>query len=187
MVVYFYPMMRKIISLLILCFLSVAVVSAQDNSPLARARKLQRLLAYHDAIPLYQKALEHDSLNKEALRGIAECYRMTAQTELAAVYYLKLVGDTASTSSDKFRTAQVLMSNGDYDAAKKYFDAYAITSTGDERAKNSLEAINRMEEFLRDSTLYTISDPGINSGQSEFSPAPFATNGYVFVSSRASG
>lgn len=160
--------------------------TAQDNSPLAKAQKLEKSLAFSDAIPLYLKALDRDSNNEKAMRGIAECYRMTNQTEQAETYYRKLVQANYATPMDKLRLAQVLMSNANYSDAQKYFSEYNASATNDDRAKNQLDAISKLDGFLKDSARFNITTAPLNTANSDFSPAKFA-DGFVFVSSRERG
>jgi outer membrane protein OmpA-like peptidoglycan-associated protein/tetratricopeptide (TPR) repeat protein len=160
--------------------------TAQDNSPLAKAQKLEKSLAFSDAIPLYLKALDRDSNNEKAMRGIAECYRMTNQTEQAEIYYRKLVQANYATPMDKLRLAQVLMSNANYSDAQKYFSEYNASATNDDRAKNQLDAISKLDGFLKDSARFNITTAPLNTANSDFSPAKFA-DGFVFVSSRERG
>jgi outer membrane protein OmpA-like peptidoglycan-associated protein/tetratricopeptide (TPR) repeat protein len=176
---------KRILAVLLL-FCVVTVSYGQDNSPLAKAQKLEKSLAFSDAIPLYLKALDKDADNEKAIRGIAECYRMTNQTEQAEMYYRKLVQANLATPADKLRLAQVLMTNANYSDAQKYFSEYSSTASNDERAKNQLEAISRLDVFLKDSVRFSVSQAPLNTANSDFSPSKFA-DGFVFVSSRERG
>ncbi|MFM7822459.1 MAG: tetratricopeptide repeat protein, partial [Bacteroidota bacterium] len=179
--------MKKLFILIVFSALIHGELFSQDNSPLTRAQKLQRTLAYSEAIPLYMKALDQNPDKPEALRGIAECFRLTNQTEQAETYYRKLVkGGKGVEPNDKLRLAQMLMSNANYAEAQQYFTEYSSAATADERAKNQLEAIHMLESFLKDSVRYKISNGKFNSSNSDFSPARFS-DGFVFVSSRGRG
>jgi len=175
--------MKKLLPLILILMISVKTLTAQDNSPLARAQKLQTTFAYSDAIPLYIKALEKQPENDIALRGLAECYRMTNQTDKAEIYYLKLKGTGKSDNNDKFYLAKIMMSNGKYPEAKKYFDEYLQKASNDDRAKNSLDAINNLNNFLKDSLMYKIYPLSISSEKADFAPVKLKAS-VVFISSR---
>ena len=162
-------------------------IFAQETGPLAKAQKLQKTLAYSEAIPFYLKVLEKDENNSEALKGVAECYRMTNQTEQSETYYRRFFANGKSIeANDNLRYAQILMANANYTEAQKYFTAYASTATSDERAKNQLESISMLDDLLRDSVRYAVSPGKFNTSNSDFSPVKFA-DGFVFVSSRGKG
>lgn len=179
--------MKKLFLLVIITAMIYGDLFSQDNSPFTRAQKLQRTLAYSEAIPLYMKALDQNPDKPEALRGIAECFRLTNQTEQSETYYRKLVmAGKGVEAIDKLRLAQMLMANANYTDAQRYFTEYNSTATTDERAKNQLEAIHMLDSFLKDSVRYKITNGKFNSANSEFSPVRFA-DGFVFVSSRGRG
>lgn len=179
--------MKKLFLLILLSAIIHGDLFSQDNSPFTRAQKLQRTLAYSEAIPLYLKALDQNPDKPEALRGIAECFRLTNQTEQSETYYRKLVmAGKGVEAIDKLRLAQMLMANANYTDAQRYFTEYNSTATTDERAKNQLEAIHMLDSFLKDSVRYKIINGKFNSANSEFSPVRFA-DGFVFVSSRGRG
>lgn len=179
--------MKKLLLLVLILTVHQGNSFCQDNSPFTRAQKLQRTLAYSDAIPLYLKALDQDPSKPEALRGIGECFRLTNQTEQAETYYRKLVnGGKGVEPNDKLRLAQMMMANANYAEAQQYFTDYSSTASADERAKNQLEAIHMLDSFLKDSLRYKITNGKFNSTNSDFSPARFA-DGFVFVSSRGRG
>ena len=171
------------LSLLILC---LATAHAQNNGPAVKADKLYQLFAYHEAIEEYLKVLEKEPGNATAIRNIADCYRMTNNTEKAEVYYGKVVKLPDAKPIDKFYYAQSLMYNAKYDEAKKYFSEYSAVAASDERAKNSLTALSKLNEFFKDSSRTKISKIMINSDKADFSPV-FYREGVVFVSSREAG
>ena len=141
--------MKKLFLLILLSAIIHGDLFSQDNSPFTRAQKLQRTLAYSEAIPLYMKALDQNPDKAEALRGIAECFRLTNQTEQSETYYRKLVmAGKGVEAIDKLRLAQMLMANANYTDAQRYFTEYNSTATTDERAKNQLEAIHMLDSFV---------------------------------------
>ncbi|MFM7078208.1 MAG: OmpA family protein, partial [Bacteroidota bacterium] len=73
-----------------------------------------------------------------------------------------------------------------YADAQKYFSEYNTTATNDERAKNQLDAISKLDDFLKDSVRFSVSPASLNTANADFSPSKFA-DGFVFVSSRERG
>jgi outer membrane protein OmpA-like peptidoglycan-associated protein/tetratricopeptide (TPR) repeat protein len=170
---------------ILVCLLASHVSFGQNYGPDVKAEKLFSQMAYHEAIEEYQKVLAKQPDNAKALRGIAECYRLINNTEMAEQYYAKVVKLPDAKASDKLYYAQALMYNAKYDQAKELFTEYSYIASSDERAKNSLMAISRMNEFLKDSAKANITKIPINSAKADFSPV-FYNNGVVFISSRES-
>jgi len=182
--------MKRIFSgaalLVILLNLFTGLAVAQSNSPLVKAEKLYKLFAFHEAIEEYEKVLAADPTNAVAIRNIADCYRQTNNSEKAEVYYAKVVKLADAKPIDKLLYAQSLMYNAKYDDAKKIFAEYSTVASTDERAKNAMEAINKMDSFFQDSSRTRISKILVNSDKADFSPV-FYREGVVFVSSREAG
>ena len=158
---------------------------SQNNSPAVKADKLYKAFAYHEAIDEYLKVLAKEPDNATAIRNIADCYRLTNNSEKSEVYYAKVVKLADAKPIDKYHYAQSLMYNAKYDEAKKFFGEYSAVAGSDERAKNSISAIDKIDEFFRDSAKSVISKILINSDKADFSPV-FFHEGIVFVSSRES-
>ncbi len=179
--------MKNVFSVLILfSFLISAAAYGQNNSPLVKAEKLHKAFAYSEAIDEYQKVLVKEPDNATALRGIADCYRKTNNTEKTELYFAKIIKLADATPMDKFYYAQALMYNEKYTEAKIYFSEYALTASSDERARNSLAAINKLDEFFKDSSKVRIHKIAVNTDKADFAPV-FYNEGVVFVSSRESG
>ena len=179
--------MKKFFSVLsLVLMLMIPVAYGQDNSPIVKAEKLHKAFAYAEAIDQYQKALLKQPDNAKALRGIADCYRMTNNTEMSELYYSKVVKLADVTAADKLHYAQALMYNAKYEEAKKYYTEYSYVASNDERAQNSLAAITRLDSFFADSARIRVHKIGMNSDKADFSPVPYK-DGVVFVSSRETG
>jgi outer membrane protein OmpA-like peptidoglycan-associated protein len=179
--------MKRIFSILMMLSLMITSASfGQNNGPAVKAEKLHKALAYHEAIEEYQKVLVKEPENATALRGIADCYRMTNNTEKSEFYYAKIAKLPDARPVEKLQYAQALMYNGKYSEAKQYFTEYASGATTDERAQNSLAAIEKMQQFFVDSAKTRIHKMSLNSDKADFSPV-FLNDGVVFVSSREAG
>ncbi len=179
--------MKRIFSVfaLLAALLWVAPAFSQNNSSAVKADKLYKSFAYHEAIEEYIKVLAKEPDNATALRNIADCYRLTNNSEKSEFYYSKVVKLADAKPIDKYYYAQALMYNAKYEEAKKFFSEYAAVASTDERAKNSLSAIGKIDEFFRDSAKSIVSKIMVNSDKADFSPV-FYHEGIVFVSSRES-
>ncbi len=178
-------MKRFFSAIAFIAILCASPAFSQNNSPAVKADKLYQSFAYHEAIDEYLKVLAKEPENATAIRNIADCYRLTNNSEKSEVYYAKVVKLKDAKPTDKYHYAQSLMYNAKYDEAKKYFSEYAAVSTSDERAQNSLSAIGKIDEFFLDSAKSIVSKILINSDKADFSPV-FFHDGIVFVSSRES-
>src|ERR1043165_2382998 len=66
---------------------------------------------FSKAIPKYEKILSKDSLNRDALENLGNCYRLTNQTEKAEKCYAKVVQIPKTENVYKLYYAQMLLTN----------------------------------------------------------------------------
>ena len=182
----FVPMKQFFPVLVLVALLLSGNSFGQNNGPEVKADKLYKALAYHDAINEYLKVLVKEPDNANALRSIADCYRLTNNTDQSEVYYAKVVKLPDARPIEKFYYAQSLMYNRKYDDAKQYIEEYGAIATTDERVTNFLKAINNIDEFVKDSAKTRIHKIAINTDKADFCPV-FFNDGVVFTSSRDSG
>ncbi|MDQ3049781.1 MAG: carboxypeptidase regulatory-like domain-containing protein [Bacteroidota bacterium] len=179
--------MKRFFPVLVLMALVLSIPSfGQNNGPEVKADKLYMALAYHDAIDEYQKVLLKEPDNANALRNIADCFRLTNNTEKSELYYSRVVELPDARPIDKLHYAQSLMYNQKYEQAKEYLEQYGAIATTDERATNFLAAISKIDEFVKDSAKTRVTKVEINSDKADFSPV-FYKDGIVFTTSRESG
>src|SRR5688572_21992845 len=179
--------MKQFFPLLLSALMLIAHTSpGQNNGPEVKGDKLYSQLAYSEAIVEYQKVLVKEPENEKVLRNIADCYRLTSNTEQSELYYSKVVKLAGARPLDKFYYAQSLMYNAKYEAAKTYIEEYGAIHTTDERVTNFLKAIGKIDEFYKDSSKTRVHKIPINSDKADFCPV-YYKNGVVFTSSRESG
>jgi hypothetical protein len=174
--------------LFILIFLLSASLSAQHSniftnfkSDIKRADQLYEAKSYNSAIELYKKALHRDSNNTYVELKLANCYRLLNKSQEAEAWYEKVINSNEITPADKLYYAEALVSNGKYENAKKWFEAYAKDNSSDTRAIRKKEDLAGFSEHFNDSLSYTIKTVSINSPGSDFSPV-FYKEGIVFLS-----
>src|SRR5688572_15605694 len=177
--------MKHFFTVLVASLLMAASSFGQDNSPMVKAEKLYKAFAYHEAVEEYQKVLVKEPENPTALRHIADCYRLTSNTEMSELYYSKVIKLPEVHPIDRLHYAQSLMYNRKYDEAKIYLEEYGSLDTTDERARNFLAAIYNLDEFARDSAKTRVHKIRINSDKADFCPVVY-NDGVVFTSSRDS-
>lgn len=129
---------------------------------------------------------EKNPLNKSKIAyKIAECYRLSNQTTAAEVWYGKALEYTEDPEVT-FRYAEMMKSNGKYDAANKLFKEYSLQKPT-ERAKASaqIQASKQAIEWLKTPANYKVRNlQALNSAASDFSPVPYLDDQLVFTSAR---
>src|SRR4030095_16741990 len=140
----FVPMKQFFPVLVLVALLLSGNSFGQNNGPEVKADKLYKALAYHEAINEYLKVLAKEPDNANALRNIADCYRLTNNTDQSEVYYAKVVKLPDARPIEKLYYAQSLMYNRKYDGAKEYIEEYGAIATTDERVTNFLKAIEHI-------------------------------------------
>ncbi|MBA3705353.1 MAG: OmpA family protein [Bacteroidetes bacterium] len=175
---------RHIFISFILLFYSVLLI-AQNGSPALfdKANKLFRNKAYTDAIPQYVNYLQKDSSNSEALINLATCYRLTNDMIQAEGLYKKIVVLNNCPPINYLYLGEALMANGEYDKAKLWLEKYNKNAEADQRGKEHMETIKKLDEYFINSNHFRIKKTNINSPLDEFYPVIY-NNGIIFISSR---
>ena len=175
--------MKKIISILFFVFFTSASFA---QIILGFAENKYKNLNYTDAIPVYKYYInKKDSSNTEVIRKLANCYRLTNQSELAEPLYGKLTKSNPEWS-DIVNYAEMLMMNKKYDVVFRYVNTPEIASKNEPRLlkiANSIQHINDLA--TADTGNIRISLLPFNSKESDFSPAFFG-DGIIFSSTRLS-
>ena len=172
--------MSKIYIILLLFCLPVLRVSAQKML-IKKADYYFDHLAFHDAIPRYEKAMKKDSSNIHVYRQLAESYRLTDKPEQAAEMYSQLLSECDTNATDVFNYSRVLRSAGKYnEAEQKYTEYLALTGKNDGGSRDATTYIKNMK---KDSSWFYISPASVNTPHSDFAPAFYKQKYLVFASS----
>jgi outer membrane protein OmpA-like peptidoglycan-associated protein/tetratricopeptide (TPR) repeat protein len=156
-------------------------VSAQ-NKMLTRANSLYDSKSYADAIEKYEAVLRKDESNVDALKKLAECYRLTSNSKKAEPYYAALFTSNKASAEEVLNYVQVLFSNGKDSKAKEVLGASIIAE--DSRTKNYKKGLENKESYFKDSSNVKIKRVSeLNSSENDFSPVMFK-NDLVFTSTR---
>jgi len=178
-------MKRSIPFLLLTVFLGMSLSLTAQNRHLRKADKLYEALVYPLAIKSYEKGLKEER-DLRSMERIADAYKDIGDPVGAERWYGELVASKGSAPINKFYYGEVLMRNGKYDEARKWFEAYMATGENPKRAASFIEACDLAAEIKQDSSRYAIKRADFNVGESDFSPI-ITRQGMVYTSSRKRG
>lgn len=166
-------------------FLILVSLASSGQYP-GKADKRYTNYEFSKAIPKYESILKDDSLNKNALENLGNCYRLTNQIDKAEQCYSKLVRIPGTQSIYKFYYAQTLLTNEKYAEAENWFAAYQKESPNDKRAQEFLDAIKNRDQHAKEANAFTVKQVNINTPDPDFA-AVLYKEGIVFTSSRLQG
>lgn len=164
-------------------FLIVASSYGQ-NKDTEKADKLYNGYQYVDAIDAYLELVENNKADTYVYKQLADSYFNVFNIEEAATWYAKAL-DGNQDAETHFRYAQVLKSQGKYEAANKQMDIFAKMMPNDQRSKTHLENPNYIPKLADISTSYEVAEIDINDAdQSDFGAILSNDNILYFVSTR---
>ncbi len=173
--------MREARNILTLIFLAIGI---SLFGQMKKANKLYDELRFIDAIEAYSKVLKKDDKNAEALRKIADCYRVTKQYEQAELFYSKAFENDDFTPKYHMYFGQVLKNNGKVSEARKQFELASQKDPNSFLAKLLIQSCDNINTWKKESPLYEVSKTeNINSEVADFSPTTHP-DGLVFVTER---
>lgn len=157
--------------------------AAKPDQDLLKAKYLYTHLAFHDAIPYYEKIA--DQLNDPDIYAqLGDCYRLTKQPDKAAQWYAKAVKLPDCPDAAKLHYGQVLMNLQQYDNAKVWLSQYQSAHPKDHRVANLVVSCEQAPEMIKDIPSAGIAPVAFNTNRSEFGPAIWKNN-VVFTSDTA--
>ncbi|MCW3122270.1 MAG: ompA [Flavipsychrobacter sp.] len=176
--------MMKAIGTLILVFLSTSLI-ARENKDLIKANYYYAHLAFHEAIPFFEK-IAADTSGPVVFSELADCYRFTNDLPKAATWYGKAVEQKNCAPSTMLHYGQVLMQLTRYEDAIKWLKEYAKTNPKDKRAENLIAGSTNAIAQQNNTPTGTIELLGLNTDGSEFAPTLWQ-NRLVFAADTAIG
>jgi len=154
---------------------------AQMKTVVKRADSYFNNNEFVKAIPLYKRA---STKNDEALRKLADCYRITKNYPQAEIYYEKLTAKKSSDPMAYYYYGEILLNNNKYDEAKKQFVMYSALNPDDNKGDLYAKACDQLKALLVKPAQYKVYNLGdINSSVSDFCPV-FYKDGLLFASER---
>ena len=167
----------------ILLFVLIGFMFSCSKPISYQAHNLYNKMAYMQAIDKYKLVVGKDSTNAELLSRLADCYRLTNQSEEAEHWYSKVVELPNAQPIHKLYYGQALMRNGKYEQAEAWMNTYNTQQQTDNRGRKFMESIQGMDNFFANKDSYTIKNLSINSKEDDFSPTMYE-DGIIFASSR---
>ncbi|MDN3493099.1 OmpA family protein [Winogradskyella bathintestinalis] len=175
--------MKNIYRLLSL-FLVITYSSFGQNKHTEKADKLYNGYQYVDAIEAYQKIVADNEADTYVYKQLADSYYKIFNIAEASKWYKKALENNQDAETH-FRYAQVLKSQGEYDAANKRMDVFAKMNPEDVRAKAHLKNPNYMPQLADISKTFNVEKVDINDDkQSDFGAVLSNDNILYFVSTR---
>ncbi|WP_179006747.1 OmpA family protein [Winogradskyella forsetii] len=175
--------MKKIYRLLSLV-LVITTSSFGQNKQTEKADQLYDGYQYVDAIEAYLKLVEDNSADAYVYRQLADSYYNVFNIGEASKWYKKALENNQDAETH-YRYAQVLKSQGDYEAANAQMDAFSRMSPDDIRAKAHLGNPNYIPKLADITKTFTVENIAINDeGQSDFGAVLSNDNILYFVSTR---
>jgi len=136
-------------------------------------------LNYVSAVEVYEDIASGKNKDYHNLKRTAECYRLMNLTNNAEVWYKKVIDFGTNLPKDHYNYAQLLKSNGKYDASNTHMALFY-----EKAGKGTFTSTpNFYEKLKSDSSYYIITTLDFNSSQTEMSPV-YYNNDLVFVSNR---
>jgi len=184
--------MKKYIILYLALLISPAVATAQSTSILTvlhgNIKKADLYFdrnAYRNALTLYLHAHDQEPKNVYIIDRIAECYFKLHDPISAEKWYAKIADNPYVHRNRfvKFEYAEVLSLNGKYDESLFWFDRYLRENPDDEITKDKIAFLKRINEHMKDSLRFIVTDVPFNSDHSDYG-ATYFHDGVAFSSSR---
>lgn len=176
--------MKNIYSLLSLIFILNS--SFAQNKQLEKADKLYNGYQYVDAVKEYLKLADNQNADAYIYKQLANSYYKISNIDEASKWYERSL-EKNQDAETYYRYAQVLKSQGKYDAAKKQMDIFSEMEPNDLRAQVHLKNPDYITNLGDISKSYTVEEVSINDDQhSDFSPILDNDNTLYFVSTRKS-
>ncbi len=173
----------KNIALFIFVFLIAGSTFAQNN--LQKAQQMVLNYEYQKAITLYTDYFKTNTPAIDDARSLAQCYMMVNDSKSATEWMGKVVAYKEAKASDKLNYANLLKSEGQYDAAITQFKAYkAMVPAESAQVDQWIDACKKSEKWIDKPTYFDITNAKVfNSSNSEFGLIPFE-KGYIITSDR---
>lgn len=174
--------MKKIISINIL---AAVLLASCTNSLYKKGVKNYDKMAYNKAIDNFETYLQKKDDPADAKIKLANAYRLVNDIPNAEKWFSKIVSLPESEPINMFYYAKMLMGMGKYDEAKIWFNKYLDKVPDDFVAEMLLVSCNSVDQFKKDTTLFTIKEAEIPEISSAFGQVPYG-DGIMFTADKVS-
>jgi outer membrane protein OmpA-like peptidoglycan-associated protein len=168
--------------LLVFVLLNASVSFAQVKTKFELGKDLYERLAYSEAIPVLEDYLKKKE-DTDAMIVLADCYRQNNMYNKAERWYAKVVADKNMKDATQYLYyAQLLQTNGKYEEAAKWYNAYLSKFPNDRRAKNQFDACTSPEKLnAKISKEFTVEKLLFNTNGYDFG-ACISNNKFIYTS-----
>lgn len=149
---------------------------------LKKGNKEYSNLQYSNAIMHYNKVIAKED-NHEAKTKLANSYRLINDYKNAEPLFEEIVNYPEVEAIQLFHYAKILMAEGKYTDAKAWLKNYLVRMPNDVVAKMLLSSCNSVNQFMKDTTLYTLQSIPFDDFESTFGQTPY-DNGMVFTADK---
>ena len=163
-----------IVVLLMLCF-SFQLSAQSTDALINKAQKLQKNLAFQEAIDLYEQVLSKET-KPEALFALPECYRLVGNHLKAGEWYAKAAEHPEAPSEIFFYHGLMLMSNDKFEDAGAQFAKFKEKDNAQLRGLNLVKACQPdvRKDLLNAGALFDVSlVPNVNTRFDDFGASFF--------------
>lgn len=161
----------------------ILLLSSCTGHLLKKANKEFSNLQYTAAIKDYTKLISKKE-DHQAKTNLANSYRLVNDIDKAEPLFSEVVTYPETEPINLFYYGKILMSKGDYKEAKVWLTNYLKKVPGDVVAQMLLASCNSVKQFMRDTTLYTLSQMNYPEFESMFGEVPYK-NGVVFTADKS--
>ena len=172
--------MKKIISVNIL---AAVLLASCTNSLYKKGVKNYDKMAYNKAIDNLETYLQKKDDPADAKIKLANAYRLVNDIPNAEKWFSKIVLLPESEPINMFYYAKMLMGMGKYDEAKIWFNKYLGKVPDDFVAEMLLVSCNSVDQFKKDTTLFTIKEAEIPEISTAFGQVPYG-DGIMFTADK---
>jgi outer membrane protein OmpA-like peptidoglycan-associated protein/tetratricopeptide (TPR) repeat protein len=176
--------MRKQI-LFTFCCLLLQTFAFSQSKTLVKADKLYKAKSYTEAAKLYEIALE-EKASLSVKTKLANCYRVNNRMETAEKLYAEITAEEKAKAKTYLYYGEALMSNGKYDAAKKWLAKYQEEKPEDEQAQLMIEACDYVKNIQPYFPYIETTEFAHNSDADDSTPVLWGDK-LVFSSDRSQG
>ena len=164
----------RLVCLLFFVFGAYVTASAQRTYLEDADFALYQEEKYHEAIELYKKAYTKEKgsdVKAEIIFKIAEAYRLSDETEQAAVWYDKAILAQYQDPIAYLHLGEMKMKLGQYDEAIVQFQKYIAANPSDPRGQLGVESAQEAQKWSDNPTKYIVEPVVlINSEYYDYSP-----------------
>lgn len=173
--------MKNIIQLILILFISMHTMNAQ-NDDTKKADKHFNRLEFVDAIKDYEKLVSKGKADAYVFRQLGIATYNVSNFDKSAMYYKQYLDLAEDASADDyFRYAKLLLANEDYDKAKMAFGEFAQNAPQDSRAKAFMKNPNFINDLRNMDPKFKIDIMDLNSEYSDF--AGYENDTYLYFTS----